>query len=142
MKWITHTHVHVDRAASCWLIQRFIDSQAEFLFVTKDIVLQVAEKEDAIPFDINGVALGHQNGHCSFVSILENYQIMDPALLALGDVINACDSAHIDAHPYGPGLEAIVSGMSLLIPDDFLNLEQQFPLYDALYATLKLRNQQ
>ncbi|HNX00060.1 MAG TPA: chromate resistance protein [Candidatus Cloacimonadota bacterium] len=137
MKWITHTHIHVDRGACPWLIQRFIDAQAEFLFVAKDIVLEIAEKEDAIPYDMPGVELGHKDGHCSFVSIMKKYRITDPAVLKIADIVNATDTHAMDTNAYAPGLEAIVSGFSLLFPDDHMNFEQQFILYDALYAIFK-----
>lgn len=137
MKWITHSHIHVDRGACPWLIQRFVDAQAEFLFTAKDIVLEVAEKEDAIPYDIMGVDLGHKDGHCSFVSIVRKYRITDPGVLKIAEIVNACDSPDITSNVYAPGLEAIISGFSMLFPDDHMNLEQQFILYDALYAIFK-----
>ncbi len=139
MKWITHTHIHVDRAACPWLIQRFVDAQAEFLFVAKDILLEMAEKEDAIPYDITGVDLGHKDGHCSFISIMKKYRINDPAVLKIAEIVNAADTHALESNPYAPGLEAIASGFSLLFPDDHMNLEQQFIVYDALYAIFKTK---
>ena len=139
MKWITRAHVHVDRVACPWLIKRFIDSQAEFLFVTPNLVNESAKQEGAIPFDVKGVELGHHDGHCSFVAILQKYNLKDPVLLALGDIIDAADTGNLDANSYAPGLEAVAQGFSLMYPDDYENLETQFAVYDALYAFLKLK---
>lgn len=140
MKWVTRAHIHVDRVACPWLITRFIDAQAEFLFVAKDLVLDTAKQENAIPYDITGVELGHKDGHCSFVSFIRKYHLTDPALLQLADIVNAANTGTMDKNIYAAGLEAISSGFSLLFPDDHLNLEQQFVIYDALYAALKLRS--
>jgi len=138
MKWITRAHVHVDRVACPWLISRFVDSRAEFLFVAASEVLAVAEREDAIPFDAPGVELGHRDGHCSFVSIVQKYGLKDPGLLLLADVVDAADTGRLDANPLARGLEAIAQGFSLRFPDDRENLAHQFPVYDALYAFLRL----
>lgn len=139
MKWITRSHVHVDRVACPWLIKRFIDSQAEFIFVTSDLVLEIAEKEGAIPFDIKDVELGHKEGDCSFVSIIKKYNLKDAALLALADVVNAADTNKLDLNKYANGLEAIAQGFSIMYPDDKANIEKQFTVYDALYAFFKLK---
>ncbi|MGC8722072.1 MAG: chromate resistance protein ChrB domain-containing protein [Caldisericaceae bacterium] len=139
MKWVTRAHVHVDRVACPWLISRFIDSDAEFLFVAPTMVINTAEKMDAIPFDAEGVELGHRDGHCSFVTIIEKYGLKDPVLHKIADVVNAADTGKLDENPYAPGLEAIASGFSVMIPNDYENLENQFLVYDALYAFLKLQ---
>ncbi len=139
MKWITRSHVHVDRVACPWLIARFVDSEAEFLFVAADSVLEAADREGAIPFDAKEVELGHQDGHCSFVSIIEKYGLKDPALLALAEVVNAADTGQQESNPYAAGIEAIARGYSLRFPDDLENLEHQFEVYDALYAFLRLK---
>lgn len=139
MKWVTRSHVHVDRVACPWLIKRFVDSEAEFIFVVRDLVLDIAAKEGAIAFDVKGVELGHKDGHCSFVSILDKYNLTDPALRALGDIVNAADMDKMDSNPYSFGLDAIARGFSLMYPNDFDNLERQFMVYDALYAFLKLK---
>jgi hypothetical protein len=139
MKWITRAHVHVDRVACPWLIKRFIDSQAEFIFVTPNLVNEVARQDEAIPFDIKDVELGHHDGHCSFVAIVEKYSLKDPALLALAEIVDAADTGRLDTNPLAPGLEAIAQGYSLMYPDDYQNLEVQFQVYDALYAFLKLK---
>lgn len=139
MKWVTRAHVHVDRVACPWLISRFVDGDAEFVFVASDIVSQVAEEEWATPFDVKGVELGHRDGHCSFVSIMEKYHLEDKALLQLADVVNAADTDQLDANPYARGLEALAQGFSLMYPDDTDNLEAQLAVYDALYAFFRLK---
>ncbi len=139
MIWITRSHVHVDRVACPWLISRFIDSDAEFLFVPKSQVNQVAAETGAIPFDAPGVELGHHDGRCSFEAIISKYDLTDPALLRLARIIHAADvAADIDTDPLARGLEAIAVGYSLRFPDDLENLEYQFEVYDALYAWCRL----
>lgn len=138
MKWVTRAHVHVDRVACPWLIKRFIDSQAEFIFVTRELVMDAAKEENATPFDVEGVDLGHKDGHCSFISILEKYNIKDPTLKKMGEIVNAADTDHLEANQYAAGLEIIARGFSIMYPDDVKNLEEQFKVYDVLYAALKL----
>jgi len=138
MKWITRAHVHVDRVACPWLIRRFIDAEAEFSFVAKALLEEETKRIGAIPFDAPDVELGHHGEDCSFVSIIKKYELRDPALLMLAEVVNAADTGRLEANPYAAGLEAIAQGFSLMRPDDFENLEAQFMVYDALYAFLKL----
>jgi hypothetical protein len=139
MKWITRSHVHVDRVACPWLITRFVDNQAEFLFVPKYQIEKVAREMDAIPFDAPGVELGHVEGRCSFESIMVKYELNDPGLLRLAKIVHAADVAEdIDTDPLARGLEAIASGYSLRYPDDEENLAHQFEVYDALYAWCRL----
>lgn len=140
MKWVTRSHVHVDRVACPWLITRFIDSDAEFLFVPKNQIERAAQETGAIPYDVAGAELGHQDGRCSFESILLKYGLTDPALQRLAKIVHAADVAadlHTDA--LAPGLEAIATGYSLRFPDDAENLERQFDVYDALYAWCRLQ---
>lgn len=139
MKWVTRAHVHVDRVACPWLIKRFIDSDAEFIFVAPSMVKSVSEELGAIPFDAEGVELGHKDGHCSFVTIIEKYGLKDPVLHRIAEVVNAADTGNLDKDLYAPGLEAIASGFSIMFPDDYENLENQFLVYDALYAFFKLQ---
>ena len=140
MKWITRSHVHVDRVACPWLITRFIDSQAEFLFVPKSQIDPIAAESGAIPFDSPGAKLGHHEGRCSFESILLEYGLKDPALERLARIVHAADvAADIDSDPLGRGLEAIATGFSLRYPDDMENLAIQFEVYDALYAWCRLQ---
>jgi hypothetical protein len=139
MKWITRSHVHVDRVACPWLIARFVDSDAEFLFVPKSQVRQVAEEAGAIPFDAPGVELGHKDGKCSFEAIVERYDLTDRALLRLARIVHAADVGEdIATDPVARGLEAIAVGYSLRFPDDLDNLQRQFEVYDALYAWCRL----
>jgi hypothetical protein len=138
MRWITRSHVHVDRVACPWLITRFIDSAAEFLFVPKSKVMEMAEKEGAIPFDTPGAELHHRENLCTFDVIIREYQLTDPALLRMAQVINAADTDRLDADPLAAGFEAIAVGYGLRYPDDRENIERQFEVYDALYAWCRL----
>lgn len=139
MKWITRAHIHVDRVACPWLIKRFIDADAEFVFVARDLVEAEAARLGAIPFDAPGVELGHHDGHCSFISIIEKYGLKDPALLKLADVVNAADTDMLESNRFAAGLEAIAVGYSLLFVDDNENIKHQFNVYDALYNYFRLK---
>lgn len=140
MLWITRSHVHVDRVACPWLIKRFVDSEARFLFVPQSQVGRVAEETGAIPFDAPEVELGHHDGKCSFETIIEKYELTDLGLLRLAKIVHAADiAADLHMDEIGPGLEAIASGFSLILPDDRANLEKQFVVYDALYAWCRLQ---
>lgn len=140
MKWITRSHVKVDRVACPWLIRRFIDSDAEFLFVPKSRVEQAAKETGAIPFDAPGVELGHKDGKCSFETIIEKYGLTDAALLRLAKIVHAADvKEDRNTDPIATGLEAIAVGFSLRIPDDAENLRHQFEVYDALYSWCRLQ---
>lgn len=140
MKWVTRSHIHVDRVACPWLITRFIDSNAEFIFVAKSQVEQVVSEIGAIPFDVPDVELGHKNGKCSFESIVEKYELTDPALLRLAKIIHAADiESEFHTDIIAAGLEAIATGFSVRFPDDLENLERQFEVYDALYAWCRLQ---
>ncbi len=139
MKWLTRSHVHVDRVACPWLILRFVDNEAEFLFVPKNQVDKVAAETGAIPFDAPDVELGHHDGRCSFESIMLKYGLTEPGLVRLAKIIHAADvAADIDTDPIARGLEAIASGFSLRYPDDEENLSHQFEMYDSLYAWCRL----
>jgi len=140
MLWVTRSHVHVDRVACPWLIKRFIDSEAHFLFVPKSQVNQVVQDRGAIPFDAPGVELGHHEGKCSFETIIDKYELTDPGLLRLAQIVHAADiAADLHTDEIAPGLEAIASSFGLILPDDTTNLESQFVLYDALYAWCRLQ---
>ena len=140
MKWVTRSHVHVDRVACPWLITRFVDNEAEFLFVPKNQIDRVVKETHAIPFDTPGVELGHQDGRCSFESILLTYDLKDPALLRMAKIIHAADvAADIDTDPIARGFEAIAVGYGLRYPNDEENLLHQFEVYDALYAWCRLQ---
>lgn len=140
MLWVTRSHVHVDRVACPWLIKRFVDSDAEFRFVPKNQVVQVANKSDAIPFDVPGVELGHHEGKCSFEAITEKYELTDPGLMRLARIVHAADIAQdLHSDEIAPGLEAIATGFGVILPDDQENIELQFVVYDALYAWCRLQ---
>lgn len=140
MLWVTRSHVHVDRVACPWLIQRFVDNEAEFLFVPANQVTAAAEENDGIPFDAPEVELGHHEGRCSFESIIAKYELKDPALLRLAKIVHAADvAADIDKDPIARGLEALAVGFGLRFPDDEENLDHQFEVYDALYAWCRLQ---
>jgi len=140
MKWVTRSHVHVDRVACPWLISRFVDSEAEFVFVAKNQVEQVVKEMGAIPYDVRNVELGHKDGKCSFESVIEKYGLTDPALLRLARIVHAADiQADLRTDEVAPGLEAIAVGYSLRFPDDTENLSRQFDVYDALYSWCRLQ---
>lgn len=137
MNWITRENAKVDRIACPWLIRRFIDPDAEFLYVPASDVPEVAAREGATAYDMPGVELGHVDGRCSFESILLKFGLTtDPALVALGRIVHAADvAADIGTAPEGAGLKAIAHGFALLWErDDHRKIELECPLYDALYA--------
>ena len=136
MRWVTRQNASVDRIACPWLIKRFIDPDAEFLYVPAADVKTVAEREGAIPFDVAGVELGHVDGRCSFESILLKYGLTDPALQRLARIVHGADvSADVALTPEAAGLKAIAHGFAMLHGDrDHLKIELETPLYDALYA--------
>lgn len=138
MKWITRSHVHVDRVACPWLITRFVDTDAEFLFVPKSKVVEIAEKEGAIPFDTPGAKLHHREDLCTFDVIIKEFDLTDKALLRMARVINAADTNRMEADPLAAGFEAIAVGYGLRYPDDLQNIAAQFEVYDALYAWCRL----
>lgn len=138
MKWVTRSHVHVDRVACPWLIARFVDSEADFVFVPKSVVDEAAKRANAIPFDAPGVELGHHGGKCSFEAIIEKYGLSDPALLRMAKIVHGADTKDRDSDRLAPGFEAIAVGYSIRYPNDKENLEHQFEMYDALYAWCRL----
>jgi hypothetical protein len=137
MKWITREHVKVDRVACPWLIRKYIDPEAEFLFVPAADVAAVAEREGATPFDVGGAVLGHRDGRCSFETIIEEYGLLarEPALARMAEIVHGADvSADLDKVPESRGLNAIAEGFGLVYADDHAILAAEFPLYDALHA--------
>jgi hypothetical protein len=146
LKWVTREKAKVDRIACPWLINRFIDKKGEFLFVPKEKVLEVAEKENAIPFDTPGVELTHykEDGKefISFDAIIKKYKIQDEALRVLAKIVRGADANVPDAAIESAGLEAAALGFRLLAKDDFDNMRLQFPLYDALYRYCKWKVEQ
>jgi hypothetical protein len=144
VKWITRERVKVDRVACPWLIKKFIDPQAEFLFVPRDKVLEMAAQEGATPFDIAGVELGHHDGRCSFEALVTKYRIEDPAVHLLAKIVHGADvKQDLFGRPEAPGLEAIAEGFRYLgLKDDHEVLEKEFIIYDALYAYCRQRVQE
>jgi hypothetical protein len=136
MKWVTRKNANVDRVACPWLIRRFIDKEAEFLFVAPDEVARVTEREGAIPYDVKGAELGHVDGRCSFESILVKYTLADPALERLARIVHGADvPADIDITPESAGLKAIAHGFALAHGDnDHEKIRLETPMYDALYS--------
>jgi hypothetical protein len=140
MRWVTRSHVHVDRVACPWLIKRFVDSDAEFMFVPRSEVQRIAAETGAIPYDVPGAALGHHDGMCSFEAIIDRYQLKDAALARLARIVHAADVAEdLKTDELAPGLEAIATGFGLVFLDDRENLTMQFHVYDALYAWCRLQ---
>jgi hypothetical protein len=134
MKWVTRARPKVDRVACPWLIKRFVDPQAEFLYVPTDQVMDVAKREDAIPFDVANVELGHDGPNCSFDAIIKKYNLTDRALQRLAVIVRGADTEAKDLTPESRGLEAIAEGFRLVYSDDHELLERELSVYDALYA--------
>ena len=137
MKWITRSHVKVDRVACPWLIKKYVDKQAEFYFVPADQVMGEAERLGATPFDVSGVELGHHGKECSFEAILKKYNLAgDPALALLGKIVNGADTDNsLWNQPEGPGLAAVAEGFRHLGLEDDLEINAaEWIVYDALYA--------
>ena len=134
MKWVTRTRPKVDRVACPWLIKRFVDPQAEFLYVPPDQVMEIAKRERAIPFDVANVELGHTGPECTFDAIIKKYNLRDPALHRLALIVRGADTAATELTPESPGLEAIAEGFRLVFDNDHELLERESSVYDALYA--------
>jgi hypothetical protein len=137
MKWITREKVKVDRVACPWLIRKFVDKDAEFVFVAPDNVMDEAKRLDAIPYDVKNVELGHHGKECSFEAILKKYNLTtDPALVLLGKIVNGADTDNtLYYQPEGPGLQAIAEGFRHLgFRDDHAVNTAEWIVYDALYA--------
>jgi hypothetical protein len=138
MKWVTREHPRTDRVACPWLIRRFIDPEAEIIYVPRDQVLDYAEREGAISFDAPGARYTHRDGKCSFETLVEEYRVDDPAVALMARVIHGADvSEDISITPESAGLMAIADGFALLDVDDQTQLRLELPVYDALYAWAK-----
>jgi hypothetical protein len=134
MKWVTRARPKVDRVACPWLIKRFVDPQAEFLYVPPDQVMEVAKREGAIPFDVSNVELGHHGLECTFDAIIKKYNLTDPALQLLAPIVRGADTDAKDFTSESRGLEAIAEGFRLVYQNDHELLERESSVYDALYA--------
>ena len=141
MRWITRQNVKVDRVACPWLIKRFIDSRAEFLFVPEEELLERARQEGAIPFDATRfpeVRLNHRGERCTFEAILEDYNLTDRALHRLGLIVRGADvQGQEQSSAESPGLRAIAQGFVLCVDSDEERLAQEFPIYDALLEYIR-----
>ncbi len=139
MKWITREKVKVDRVACPWLIRKFIDPEAEFIFLPKDT--DWPSVSDGTVYDVPGCELGHHGEEVSFDAILRKYGLAEPALALLAQVVRAADSTPSNPHPAGEGLRWIAHGFSALGLSDHQILEKEFIVYDALYAECSRRAQ-
>lgn len=141
MRWITRENVKVDRVACPWLIKRFVDPDAEFLFVPEAELLGTASRENATPFDatrFKEVKLNHRGDRCTFEAILEDFNLTDPGLGRLGRIVRAADvKGQEHVAPEGLGLRAIAEGFAALGISDEERLNREFPVYDALYAYVR-----
>ncbi|SDF77408.1 chromate resistance protein ChrB domain-containing protein [Chitinophaga filiformis] len=139
MKWITREHPKIDRIACPWLIERFIDGNAEIIFVPAAEVLQKAQEYNAIPFDIAGVEYTHEGDLCTFDYFLKKHALNDPVLQQLAIIVRAADTDHFELAPQAAGLWAISAGLSYNYADDHQLLEIGKKMYDALYSWAKYR---
>jgi rhodanese-related sulfurtransferase len=137
-RWVTRERPKIDRLACPWLVRRFIDPRAVFFYVPATAVRSEAIGLGAEPYDIADVTFSHRGPRCSFDAFLDEFGLLDPVLDRLADIVRAADTATLDRCKEAPGLLAISLGMSAIIPDDILLLEQAMSLYDALYAWCKL----
>jgi len=136
-RWVTRERPKIDRIACPWLVARFIDPDAEFVYVAAKEVLQAAKEKEAEPYDIPGVHFGHQGEHCSFDAFLKHYRLADPALQKLATIVRGADTGRPDLAPQAPGLLAISSGLSRNFADDHEMLRHGMVMYDALYRWCK-----
>jgi len=139
MKWVTREKARVDRIACPWLITRFIDKDPAFLFVPARDVLVVAKREDALPYDVPDVELGHHGAACSFDAFVDKYKLTDPALRELALIVRGADTDARGLTPESAGLYAVATGFQAIAQDDFDNMKKQFPVYDALYDYCRAR---
>ena len=143
MRWITRAGIRVNRTATCWLIQRFLDSEAKFLFVPEDEVASLQASQGAIGFDAPGATYPHEDaqGRCSFAALVHERLAEDPALDELARIVNAADfKDQLDSHPAARGLALISYGFPIVTRDDYETVKRASFLYDALYASLKEAN--
>jgi len=135
MKWITRERPKIDRIACPWLIRRFIEADAEFVYVPTEQVFDVAHKTGATPYDIPGAEpFSHDGELCSFDAFIKHYKLTDPALDHLAVIVRGADTARPDLAPQAAGLHAISLGLSANVPDDHAMLERGMVIYDALYT--------
>jgi hypothetical protein len=134
MKWVTRERPKIDRLACPWLIKKFIDPEAEFLYVPSKDVLSVAKNKNAVPYDVPGVELTHEGDHCSFDAFIKKYNINDRAVLKLAEIVRAADTDTLESSVQAPGLLAITLGLAENISDDHDLLKMGMVIYEALYS--------
>jgi hypothetical protein len=136
VKWITREHPRVDRVACPWLIEKFVDKDAEFIYVAADQVMSEARKSNATPYDVKDVELGHRGAECSFDAFVRKYGLdNDPAMAYMAKVIRGADTADKTITPESVGVEALLEGVRLVHkPNDQRQREASRPILDALYA--------
>ena len=134
MKWVTRENPKVDRVACPWLIKKFVDAEAEFIYAPAGEVMAVAERDGAVPYDVPNVELGHHGPECSFDAIIKKYNLTDAALQRMALIVRGADTADKDLTPESRGLEAIAAGFQLAYRDDQEQLAAELPVYEALYA--------
>jgi hypothetical protein len=134
MKWITRERPKIDRIACPWLIKKFVDHEAEFLYVPSTEVLNIAKEQAATPYDVPGVELTHEGPHCSFDAFIKKYNLTDPALIHLAEIVRAADTDTLENSVQAAGLLAITLGLSENIKDDHQMLEVGYVIYEALYS--------
>jgi hypothetical protein len=139
MRWVTREYVHVDRTACPWLIKKFIDPEAELIFVPVEEIEEISKSKGAIPFDAPGVKLGHRDGKCSFETIMEEYELKDPVLQELAKIVHSADTGDTELAPEGVGLSAIMTGARLNVKDDFEAVEKAAYVYESLYSYCKYK---
>jgi hypothetical protein len=139
LKWVTREYVHVDRTACPWLIKKFVDKNAEFIFVPVEKIEEIVRKEKAVPYDAPGVELGHHGDKCSFDAIVEKYKVKDSAVLELAKIVRGADTDRPEDAPEALGLDAVMTGISIIAKDDHEAIEKARPVYDAFYTFCKLK---
>lgn len=137
MKWITRERPKIDRIACPWLVKKFVDNNAEFIYVPKEQVFEKAKELDAIPYDIPGAEYSHNGDECTFDFIIKKHSITDPALLQLAEIVRGADTERFDLAKQSAGLWAISAGLSYNYKDDHEMLETGMKIYDALYSWAK-----
>ena len=139
MKWVTREFVHVDRTACPWLIKKFIDPHAEFIFMSTMKIEEIVRDQGATPFDAPGARLGHRDGKCSFETIIEEYKLEDSVLNELAKIVHSADTRDTSLAPEGIGLSAIMTGARFNVKDDFEAVEKAAYVYDALYSFCRIK---
>jgi len=137
MKWITRERPKIDRIACPWLIKRFVDHEAEFIYVPKENVFEEAQKQNAIPYDIPGAEYSHYGEECTFDYIVKKHELKDEAVLQMAAIVRGADTNRFDLAAQAAGLWAISAGLSVNYKDDHEQLEIGLKLYDALYSWAK-----